>query len=152
MDTDQACAHLSTLPTLHTELVLDTHLDLADGFVRCDACNRHYLLELVDLDATTRLYSVSLSDAAAVAATVHNINKGSCDPERARAEVLNLTTRSRPIEPLLVKQHGRYLGLVPVAEEVEVPATPWRERGRTGDLIEALTAAGVMPRADTPGS
>ena len=69
-----------------------------------------------------------------------------------QVEVLNLTTRSRPIEALLVKRGGRYLGLVPVGDEVVVPTTPWRERGRTGDVIEALTSAGVMPPGDTPGS
>ncbi len=143
----QPCEHLAGEPTLHTELVLDAYLDLVDGFVRCAGCNQHYLLELVDLDADTRLYRVSLSDAAAVAATVRSINKGSCDLERARAEVLNLTTRSQPIEALLVKQRGRFQGLVPLAPEITLPATSWRERPHTGDVIAAL-----LRPADTRGS
>tara|TARA_B100000959_G_scaffold261178_2_gene298480 strand:- start:203 stop:631 length:429 start_codon:yes stop_codon:yes gene_type:complete len=132
------CAHLRTVaPDLETIFVLDSHLQMADGFVRCTECETHYLLEMVDLTSKAVLYRVSRLNAETVAKTVRSLNKGSCDLDRARNEVFTLSNGACPLDALLLYADGGYTGLVPNPRP-DLPAIGWRELPCDGALIAAL--------------
>lgn len=132
------CTHLTTVaPDLETIFVLDSHLQMADGFVRCTECETHYLLEMVDLTTEAVLYRVSRVNAEAVAKTVRSLSKGSCDLDRARNEVFTVANGACPLDALLLYANGRYTGLVPNPKP-DLPAISWRQLPCDGALIEAL--------------
>lgn len=136
-----ACIHLKAPePELSPVFVLDTHLHMTDGFVRCPHCDAHYLLEMLDLTADTALYRISRLAAEDVARTVRSLTKGSCDINRARDEVFSIANGASKLDVLLVAENGHFTELVPAPDE-PLPAGSWRDLPCDGRWIRQLTCA-----------
>ena len=134
----KACAHLIEQIDLEVVYVLDSHLYPTDGFARCRRCDAAYLFEMADIEGEVSVFRVSVIDPDAMAATVRSLTKGSCDIQRARNEVFNLSTDSVELDQLLVMRAGEFCGVVPRPHGRELPRQSWRELNMNGRLIEAL--------------
>lgn len=132
----KACAHLPTDPHIVVDYVLDSHLDMTDGFVHCELCDTPYLLEMVDLQHTTSLFRVSVLKRQAVADTIRSLQQGSCDIDRARNEVFSTANAGQPLVELLVKNNGVFTGLVRC--QIDVPNQSWRSLPCDGRFIASL--------------
>ncbi len=135
MSATKPCQHLQSEFSPEVLFVLDQHLEMTDGFVRCLACDAHYLLETVDIAADASLFRVSILSADAVAKTVRSLTRGSCDISRAKNEVFSLASHAQRVDGYLLKQSGQWLGLVRDPEEMEVPNRSWRELPCDGTLL-----------------
>ena len=136
----QPCKHLLTpQPELETLLVLDAHLQMADGFVRCPQCDAHYLLETVDLAARRVAYRISRLAPSAVAKTVQSLKKGSCDINRARNEVFSVSSGAQKLNAIMVAENGTFIQLIERPRET-VPNKSWRDLSCDGTLLNAISS------------
>ncbi len=119
--------------------MLDSHVHMTEGFVRCTDCGANYLLELVDLQADLALYRFSAMDPDAVARTVASLRKGSCDVNRGRNEVLHLASRALELPDLLLMENGTFTKLLPRPTAVSLPRRSWRELPCDGSIIRLCT-------------
>jgi hypothetical protein len=132
-----ACAHPGK--DLQTLLVLDQQIYMTDAFVRCGACNTHMLVELVDMQNHLQVFRVLEVDEDAVQATLRSLNKGSCDINRARNEVLAVSSTGRAVDKVLLAKNGQLTGFVPLA--VQLPQGSWRELPCDGTIVQKVLAA-----------
>lgn len=142
-DTASLCEHVrpGTWPW-HTELVLDDHLGITDALVRCRECARCYLLEMLDWDAggdiAVRLMRVRAVPAGHAEQLIHDIGRGSCDVDRAGAQVHHASTQA-PVLPWLVLLDGArstVLAVVPAPPGERLPGAGWRELPCDGGWID----------------
>lgn len=124
-------------PELETLFVLDTHLYMTDGFVRCRNSDTHYLLEAFDLNANATLYKVSHLDAESVAKTIRSLTKGSCDINRAKNEVFSLASGAALLPCVLVAQKDTFLPIVETKGEA-LPTQTWRDLPCDGSWFTRL--------------
>jgi hypothetical protein len=132
------CAHLQpgTWP-FRIVLTLDEQLGFTDALVRCRTCERPYLLEMLDWDASTRLMRLAPVDPDVAAGTLHDLGRGSCDLQRAGAQVHQLRSASVFSRWLLwVDLHQpTILARVPVPPDRPLPAAGWRSLPCDGSWV-----------------
>ncbi|MDG2276386.1 MAG: hypothetical protein P8L31_00380 [Pseudomonadales bacterium] len=137
MKSVEPCTHITRAnPELETVFVIDAHLQMADGFVRCRHCDAHYLLEMVDLTPTTVLYRAARIEPAAVAKTVRSLTQGSCDINRARSEVFSVLNSATALDGLLTLEQGQFSQWYKTSRQT-IPTGNWRDLPCDGSLIQA---------------
>lgn len=119
-----------------TELVLDAQLQPTDLLVRCRECRRPYLLELLDQRGRDQVMRISVLQPAAVDRLLHNLQRGSCDPQRAGAEVHHLRTGSRFAPRLLLVDSSGPRITALVATTKILPGASWRELPCDGSWVD----------------
>lgn len=135
----EPCIHITVpQPELETLFVLDAHLQMADGFVRCPECNAHYLLETVDLAARRVAYRISRLAPSSVAKTVQSLKKGSCDINRARNEVFSVSNGAQKLNAVMVAENGAFIQLIEQPRET-LPNESWRDLSCDGTLLTAIS-------------
>jgi hypothetical protein len=96
------CDHLKAdtwpLTIEHTFTML---VVFADALARCRSCGQNYLLELLDVRGHERLYRLSCSDAELSHGLITDLNRGSCDLQRAQAQFDEFSRQSLATEALL---------------------------------------------------
>jgi hypothetical protein len=124
------CAHLSPGPyPFESVLILDDHLGPTDWLVRCRACRRPYLLEMLDWREKLRLYRIRRPDAQAVEGLMRDLDRGSCDLRRAGEQVRHLGLSSRRLSELALLDLGQavLVRTIDVPGDQPIPGASWRE-------------------------
>jgi len=136
--TPALCAHVVPGPCpWETELVIDDHLGPTESLVGCRTCGRGYLLEMLDWRGDLRLFRVRAPAPAAVALLTRDLNRGSCDLNRAREEVRHVSLSSDRV-PVLILYDTRSAAVVsriPLDSPSDVPWAGWRELACDGTWI-----------------
>ena len=136
------CSHLTAGPyPFETVLVLDDHMGPTDWLVRCRDCGTTYLLEMLDWLGPRRLYRLRRPAAAAVAGLIRDLERGSCDLNRASAEAQHFSLSSRKLNTLMLLDLsvGAILSLIDVEEGTPVPGASWRDLPCDGCWIRRLS-------------
>jgi len=141
--TESACAHL--IPGAYpfeTVLVLDDHMGPTDWLIRCHGCGAAYLLEMLDWEGARRLYRLRAPEPVAVAGLIRDLERGSCDLNRARAQAqhFTLTSQALPALVLLDLSATRIVSVIDLAgndmaDNAAIPTTGWRELPCDGEWI-----------------
>jgi hypothetical protein len=139
MTSATACPHLAERLQLETLYVLDHHLHITDGFVKCASCGATYLVEMADAADSAALFRISTVDPQAAAKTISSLQKGSCDINRGRSEVFSLSNTAGELPELLLMEHGTFTKLVARPDGAEIPKRSWRELPCDGKLIRLCT-------------
>ncbi len=134
----KACPHLARHPDLVVDYVLDSHLDMTDGFVHCRCCNQAYLLEMVDLDTNAAMFRVSTLASSRVSATIRSLQNGSCDVNRARNEVFSTANKATPLPGFLLREGGAFTRFVDT--QLTAPSGHWRTLPCDGALLRRAIA------------
>lgn len=141
-DTMDLCRHVTPGGwPFQAELVLDEHLGITDALMRCRDCGRFYLLEMLDWRDQHRVMRTAAMDAAHAERLIRDLTRGSCDVNRAGAELQH----ARSVTPigrtlLLVNLGGPVIDAVAVVpEERPIPGASWRELPCDGAWIDYLT-------------
>ena len=142
MSTAKTCAHLSLHPDLHVLLVTDATVTLADAFIQCHTCGQHYLIELIDIKGSTNAYRLSALPDEAVAPTLRSLQRGSCDINRASAELAHISQVAEALPGVLIRNESASVeGLwryVADTRDVHVPTGHWRNLPCDGQIITHL--------------
>jgi hypothetical protein len=98
-----ACDHLQpgTWP-FDVALVIDQELYFIDALVRCRHCDAAYLLERLDQQQRKGLFRVSRADGRASERVLRDLARGSCDLNRAGAELASLKSQAPFLTSLLL--------------------------------------------------
>jgi len=133
------CEHLrpGTWP-LSIRLVLDDHLGPTDFLADCAECGRTWLLEMLDWRDPLRLLRLAALPADHAARLIRDLERGSCDPARATAELQYVRSSAAPLPWLLLMDVGgpRIEALVPVPDDRRVPGAAWRELPCDGSWVD----------------
>lgn len=142
MSPAKACSHLARQPNLEVLFVTDTHPNLADAFMQCRDCGAHYLIELIDIAQGINAYRVACLPAEAVQATLRSLSKGSCDVNRASAELAHAANTAQTLGGVLLRDETRRADTLwsYIAEvgNLQIPTANWRELPCDGQIIAAL--------------
>ena len=136
----QPCKHLAPGEwPFRIDLVLDAELSFTDALAHCTSCGATYVLELLDRRADQTLFRVSMPGQSASAGLLHSLSRGSCDLNRAGAEVQNLKSLQPYLPTLLLldQQKPEIVDLVG-AGDTRLPATPTRHLPCDGTWFERL--------------
>ena len=98
-----------------------------------------YKFELLDIHAAIWLYRAYLVPGELYTQTLVSLNKGSCDLNRAGAELHHLDSQSSLLDWLLVAKQGAFSDVVSV-DPRQVPKTPWSQLDLNGDLVTRFCA------------
>ena len=134
------------------ELVLDEHLGPADALMRCRACGRFYLLEMLDLRGSARVMRVAPLQTAEAERLIRDLTRGSCDINRAGAEVQYMRMRA-PLLPRLILMDTRGPALTAIADvpaDVRVPGRSWRDLPCDGSWVDWIESRNVRSTNATP--
>jgi len=134
------CDHLKTGSyPLQLELLIDAELTFTDALLSCRFCQQPYLLELLDQRGNQQLFRVSMPDARQCELLLHNLNRGSCDLQRARAEVESLRNISPYLPCLLMldASQPQILGLLDL-QDAQPPSGSWRTLACNGSWFDQL--------------
>jgi len=147
-DAPDLCEHV--LPgawPFQVELVLDEHLGPADVLMRCRACGRFYLLEMLDLQGPARVMRVAVLETADAESLIRDLARGSCDVNRAGAEVQHLRTRAPLLPRLILVDTGgpTVTAVVDVPADVRVPGRSWRELPCDGSWVDYVQSRSATP-------
>lgn len=134
------CAHTVAGPLpFESVLVLDDHLGPTDWLVRCRTCAAHYLLEMLDWDGPSRLYRVRAPAHDAVAGLLRDLERGSCDLDRAGAEANHFSLSSTRLPTLMrLNLSSSELSALIEASGVRLPGASWRELPCDGSWLKKL--------------
>ena len=136
------CPHLAPGPyPFETVLVLDDQLGPTDWLVRCRTCATAYLLEMLDWQGPRRLYRLRAPDPDAVAALVRDLDRGSCDLNRAGAQAQHFSLSSERLASLVLLdlQAGTVVELLEVPDDLSIPGAGWRELPCDGSWIQRFS-------------
>ncbi|MBM4204811.1 MAG: hypothetical protein FJ194_11770 [Gammaproteobacteria bacterium] len=128
------CEHLQP-GRLETRRVLDEWLGVAEAIASCAVCSRDYLLELLDIDDSRRAWRLTPLDPVAARQLVHDLNSGSCDANRAAAEVYAVKAAQPPSPVVVVSEDGSMEGLRRVDTAEAQPTAHWRELSLDGGWL-----------------
>ncbi len=141
------CDHLTpgTWP-FEVTLVIDQELSFIDALVRCKRCDASYLLERLDQRGSQGLFRVSMPEGQASERVLYDLSRGSCDLNRAGAEVASLKNQA-PFLPLLLLLDLRQPVIVSVIDSssVRLPGDSARSLPCDGSWFERL---GVEAQAE----
>ena len=136
------------------DLVMDDHLGLTDGLVSCRHCQRPYLLEMLDWADNDRLYRISPLGDDHAQRLIRDLQRGSCDVQRAGAEVQHLKTASAFAPYLLLVDMGgpRIERVVPLPPEAalpgaSLPSASWRELPCDGTWVNYARSSTASEKA-----
>ena len=135
------CPHLIPGPyPFETALVLDDHLGPTDWLVRCASCDAAYLLEMLDWEGSRRLYRLRIPAQAAVAGLLRDLERGSCDINRARSQAHHFSLSSTRLDLLVLLdlRTGELIALLDAPADLEIPGAGWRELPCDGSWIQRL--------------
>lgn len=138
-DTGDICEHVRTGSwPFQTELVLDEHLGVTDALMLCRDCGRAYLLEMLDWRGSERVMRLAPQDAERARRLVRDLTRGSCDVNRAGAQVQHMRTAtpfSRRL--LLVDTKGPVIdAIATVPPDLKIPGASWRELPCDGSWVD----------------
>ncbi|MCP5183358.1 MAG: hypothetical protein H6993_05305 [Pseudomonadales bacterium] len=137
----QPCPHLCA-SGLGIELVLDDYLGIAEAVARCPVCDTHYLLELLDIGGNVRAYRLAPLAAAVATRLIRDLTRGSCDANRAGAEVQAIRVQHPVSRWWLRVMDGDFKSVQLQHAATNLPITPWRELPLDGRrLAESATAS-----------
>ncbi|MFP6815998.1 MAG: hypothetical protein VB949_10080 [Pseudomonadales bacterium] len=141
MSTDEMsdiCAHLTTgTYPFQVDLVLDDHLGFTDAVVSCRHCRQAYLLEMLDWANHDRLFRICVLNGDHAQRLIRDLTRGSCDLQRAGAEVQQMkTANSFSAWLVLVDTVGpRISAVARLPAERDLPGTSWRELPCDGSWV-----------------
>ncbi len=142
MSTAKICPHLAQHPDLQVLLVTDATVTLADAFVECHICGQHYFIELIDMQGPTSAFRISALPADAATATLRSLIRGSCDINRASAELTHIRQVAEQLPGVLMRNESdsaqalwRYVADTGL---VQIPNENWRDLPCNGQIIAAL--------------
>jgi hypothetical protein len=139
--TDQPCEHVRAGQwPFQVELVLDEHLGPAEALMKCRRCGRFYLLEMLDWRGTLRVMRIAALDATQAERLIRDLTRGSCDINRAGAEVQHMRTLAPWTRRLLlVDNAGPVIDAVAdVPADVRIPSGSWRGLPCDGTWVDYL--------------
>lgn len=130
------CEHLASDSLAALAVAPDDVLEWQDGpivaVVRCPACGRAGLLEMLDWsdDQRLRVHALAGLDSAAFALYLRNVERGSCDLARRRREIEALVACAGPSERLVAREAigGRVLRSSVWPAGIAPPSDSWQER------------------------
>ena len=111
--------------TLTIVRVLEADLFMTRALARCLECGACYLLELLDVSGSRRLYRASVVPDNLTEATVRSLGNGSCDINRANNEIATLSSQTTRLRELLVMEDGAFTAWANAHQKL--PGTPWRQ-------------------------
>lgn len=135
----QTCRHLLNPAACQIDLVLDAHLQIADGLMSCQRCGQGYLIELCDIDPPLWCYRISCVGNEAYRRTLRSLGQGSCDLERASNEMFSLRHHAHTVDAVLLRQDGVNHALLHPAQPA--PSLPWRQLPCDGTFVRSLLQA-----------
>ena len=138
--TQQICGHILSPQACQIDLVLDAHLQVADGLMSCQQCGQCYLIELCDIDSPVWCYRLSCVDVDAYATTLRSLGQGSCDLQRADREIFSLRHHAHNTDAVLLRKDGTNYALA--YPQQPPPTASWRELPCNGEVIRALPQIG----------
>lgn len=136
------CTHVVPGPCpWETELVIDDQLGPTECLVGCRTCGRGYLLEMLDWRGSQRLFRVRAPSPGAIALLTRDLDRGSCDLDRAREEVRHVSLSSDRVPTLLLYDTATASLVERIALEnpADVPWAGWRDLPCDGTWIERLS-------------
>ncbi len=139
MTTTGPCEHLRRGPwPLHADLVLDEHLGITDALMSCRDCGRAYLVEMLDWRGSERVMRIAVLEPTQAAGVIRDITRGSCDPDRASAEMEHARSRAERLPWLLRLDTAgpSLLGVAPVPRDRRVPGASWRSLPCDGSWVD----------------
>jgi hypothetical protein len=138
-DISDLCEHIATGSyPFEVELVMDDQLGLTDAVVRCRHCQRVYLLEMLDWAQDHRVFRISALVDDHAQRLIRDLSRGSCDLQRAGAQVQHLKTASSFAPRLLLidPSEPRICSLAPLPADRALPSASWRELPCDGSWVE----------------
>ncbi|MEE4282058.1 MAG: hypothetical protein V2I41_08940 [Pseudomonadales bacterium] len=142
MSTAKICPHLARIPDLEVLLVTDATVTLADAFVQCHICEQHYLIELIDMQGPASAFRISALPADAATATLRSLTRGSCDINRASAELTHIRQIAEQLPGVLMRNESdsaqALWHYVADTRHVKIPKEHWRDLPCNGQIIAAL--------------
>jgi len=139
---ESTCPHLIPGPyPFESALVLDDHLGPTDWLVSCRGCDAAYLLEMLDWAGSRRLYRLRVPEPRAVNRLLQDLDRGSCDLDRASAQAHHFSLTSAQLDVLALLDLGtaELIALLNVPEGVKIPGAGWRELPCDGSWIQRLS-------------
>ena len=133
------CEHIAAGDyPFQVELVMDHHLGLTDGVVSCRHCRRAYLLEMLDWANADRVFRISALDNDQARRLIRDLTRGSCDVQRAGAEVQHMKTATSFAPWLLLVDTAEALirSVAPLAPGTRLPGQSWRELACDGSWVK----------------
>lgn len=134
------CQHLQpgTYP-LVIDRVIDDHLGFTDAIAHCRECGSALMLEMLDWRGRLRLFRVSVLDEELVARLLRDLDRGSCDLDRAGSQIAQFQQMHADIDALLLLDTGvpEILALTAAGAE-RLPRSGWRELPCDGSRITRL--------------
>ena len=110
----------------------------ADAVASCRTCGQTYLLELLDVRGSERLYRLSISSPELTAQLMTDLNRGSCDLQRAQAQFEEFSRQSEPTGKLLwIDSQSSTIREV-IATAQDLPAQGWQSLPCDGGWFERL--------------
>ncbi len=131
-----------------TQLTIDEHLGPTDAVMVCTHCGQRCLLQTIDWAGRERAMRVALVDPAEADGVARDLNRGSCDVNRAGAELDYLRSRARAVDVLLCVDAGgpAITARAPVAA-AELPPGGWRRLACDGRWVRYARSNSTMSKA-----
>lgn len=107
--------------------MLDEWLGIAEAIARCPDCGQNYLLELLDIHGGRRAWRLAPLDADASRRLIHDLTRGSCDVNRAAAEVHVIKAAHPVTRWVLVSEDGSLTGLHLMETDSRQTTRAWRD-------------------------
>ena len=116
---------------------MDDHLGLTDAVVHCESCQQAYLLEMLDWADSERAFRVSRLVDDHARRLLRDLQRGSCDIQRAGAQVQHLKTASvfAPCVILVDTSRPQITNVAKVATATDLPGGGWRDLPCDGTWI-----------------
>jgi hypothetical protein len=133
------CEHLRAgRYPLSIDCVFDDNLGFTDCLAHCRECQASYLLEMIDWRGNLRLFRLSRPDPGQSARLLRDLDRGSCDLERARAESDQFRLANAEVAALLLIDMSipRIAALLPPEETM--PRSCWRELPCDGSWLDRI--------------
>jgi len=134
------CDHLKpdTYP-LQLDLLIDAELTFTDALLSCRVCHQPYLLELLDRRGSDALFRLSMPDAEQCRQLLRDLNRGSCDLQRAHSELSSLQSMSPYLPYLLLLDcsEPKILQLLELPD-IRLPGGSWRQLPCDGQWFDQL--------------
>lgn len=131
-----------------TRLIIDEHLGPTDAVMVCCHCGQRCLLQTIDWAGQERAMRVGLVDAAEADGVARDLNRGSCDVNRAGAELSYLLSRARAVHALLcVDAGGPTITARAPVNAADLPRAGWRDLPCDGRWVRYARSNSVMSNA-----
>lgn len=107
--------------------MLDEWLGIAEAIARCPECGQDYLLELLDIQGSRRAWRLAPLEPDVSDRLIHDLTRGSCDVNRAAAEVHAIKAAHPVTRWVLVSADGSLTGLHLIATDSPQTTRSWRD-------------------------